>query len=154
MTRPYGTVSDCVDDQGMVFYLWQPTEADAAATADVADDDRPANGGRHGDVAYLTIGVVDSARFRDFFGSVLGWRFTPGQVDDGWNIEGPMPMAGLHGGQDRAGVEPMYRVDDIDAAVESVRRAGGTPGEVERHPYGLMSHCIDDQGTAFYLGQL
>ena len=98
----------------------------------------PPTASRHGDVAYLTIGVVDSARFRAFFGSVLGWRFTPGQVVDGWNIEGTMPMAGLHGGQDRAGVEPMYRVDDIHAAVESVRRAGGTPGEVERHPYGLM----------------
>ncbi len=152
VTRPYGTASDCVDDQGMVFYVWQPTEVDAAATADVVD--RPANGGRHGDVAYLTIGVVDSARFRSFFGSVLGWRFTPGRVHDGWNIEGPMPMAGLHGGQDRAGVEPMYRVDDIDAAVESVRRAGGTPGDVERHPYGITSRCHDDQGTAFYLGQL
>ena len=152
--RPYGTASDCVDDQGMVFYLWQPTEADALATADVSDRDRPVNGSRDGDVAYLTIGVVDSARFRAFFGSVLGWRFTPGHVVDGWNVEDTMPMTGLHGGQDRAGVEPMYRVDDIHAAVAKVRLAGGRPGDVEQTPYGLSAHCADDQGIAFYLGQL
>ncbi|MEA2703655.1 MAG: hypothetical protein QOD63_1600 [Actinomycetota bacterium] len=153
--RPYGTVSDCVDDQGMVFYLWQPTEADARATADVAlGRDRPDNGAREGDVAYLTIGVVDSARFRSFFGSVLGWRFTPGHAVDGWNVEDTMPMSGLHGGQDRAGVEPMYRVDDIHATVDKVRRAGGRAGAVEQMPYGLSAHCADDQGIAFYLGQL
>jgi uncharacterized glyoxalase superfamily protein PhnB/extradiol dioxygenase family protein len=165
--RPYGTVSDCADDQGMAFYLWQPTEADAAATATAADTataagaattadivDRPLNGTRQGDVAYLTIGVVDSARFRSFFGGVLGWRFTPGRVVDGWNVEDTMPMIGLHGGQERAGLEVMYRVDDIEVALENVRRAGGSPGPVEHNPYGITARCTDDQGTNFYLGQL
>ncbi len=30
-TRPYGTMSECTDDQGMRFYLWQPTDEERAA---------------------------------------------------------------------------------------------------------------------------
>jgi predicted enzyme related to lactoylglutathione lyase len=48
----------------------------------------------------------------------------------------------------------MWRVDDIDAAVERVRRAGGTATDPERQPYGTTSTCTDDQGTRFYLGDL
>ena len=120
---PYGTTSDCTDDQGMTFYLWQPTPEDAAATAGL---DRPQNGSREGDLAYLSLSVVDSVRFRAFFGDVLGWTYSPGRMADGWNIEGPVPMTGLAGGADRASGVPMYRVDDIESAVERVRTAGGT----------------------------
>ena len=28
---PYGTTSDCTDDQGMAFYLWQPPAGRPAA---------------------------------------------------------------------------------------------------------------------------
>jgi predicted enzyme related to lactoylglutathione lyase len=48
----------------------------------------------------------------------------------------------------------MYLVDDIGAAVERVRAAGGTASDPERQPYGVTSDCVDDQGTRFYLGQL
>jgi predicted enzyme related to lactoylglutathione lyase len=75
-------------------------------------------------------------------------------VADGWNVEGTVPMAGLAGGADRASVVPMFRVDDVEAAVRRVRAAGGTATAVERMPYGLTSDCTDDQGTPFYLGQL
>ena len=147
----YGTTSDCIDDQGMAFYLWQPTPEDVAATA---GGDRPESGLQEGDLAYLSLSVVDSVRFQAFFGELLGWRFTPGRVPDGWSVEGPMPMVGLVGGADRSAAVPMYRVDDIEAAVGRVRTAGGTATAVERMPYGLTCDCRDDQGIAFYLGQL
>jgi predicted enzyme related to lactoylglutathione lyase len=150
--RPYGLSADCTDDQGMAFYLWQPTPDDARATADV--DDRPENGRREGDLAYLTLRVVDSARFRAFFGQLLGWEFSPGRVADGWSVEGPMPMVGFTGGAAQPGAVPMYRVDDVEAAAGRVRTAGGTATAVERMPYGLTSECQDDQGIPFYLGQL
>ena len=150
---PYGTTSDCTDDQDMPFYLWQPTAEDAGATASTTDH-RPLNGLREGDLAYLVLNVIDSERFRAFFGELLGWEFTPGRVADGWEVQSPMPMTGLAGGATRASVVPMYRVDDIEAAVGRVRAAGGTTTAVERMPYGLMSDCTDDQGIPFYLGQL
>ena len=149
--NPYGTTSDCTDDQGMTFYLWQPTPDDAAASAGL---DRPPSGNREGDLAYLSFHVADSGRFRAFFGALLGWEFSPGRVEDGWSIEGPMPMAGLAGGAARASAVAMYRVDDIEAAVERVLAAGGTASRPEAMPYGVTSDCTDDQGMPFYLGQL
>jgi predicted enzyme related to lactoylglutathione lyase len=145
--EPYGRVANCLDDQGVAFAVFRPPPG--AATA------RPApHGTRHGDIAYLTLEVVDSSRTRAFYGSVLGWRFTPGRVDDGWQVDEAQPMTGLHGGHAQAAGVAMYRVDDIGAAVERVRAAGGTATDPERQPYGLTSDCADDQGTRFYLGEL
>jgi len=97
--------------------------------------------------------VVDSAEARSFYGSVLGWRFAPGRVPDGWQVEDVIPLVGMAGGRDRATTIPMYQVEDIAAAVGLVRSAGGTASDPEVQPYGISSNCTDDQGTRFYLGQ-
>jgi predicted enzyme related to lactoylglutathione lyase len=141
--RPYGRSADCVDDQGMRFALHEPRGAAPRP---------PRNGVRQGDLAYVTFEAADSARFRAFFGAVLGWEFGPGRVEDGWDVVGPAPMAGLAGGA--GAVTPMWLVDDIGAAVGRVREAGGTATEPERQSYGVSSQCTDDQGTRFWLGQL
>jgi uncharacterized glyoxalase superfamily protein PhnB len=148
-SEPNGWDAKCVDDQGMSFALYQTPGAGAGGGVR-----GPVNGARNGDLGYVTVETVDSRRFRDFFGNVVGWRFAPGRVEDGWQAEDTVPMLGLHGGHDRTTVVPMYRVDDIDAAVAAVRAHGGTATDVERAPYGLTSTCTDDQGTRFYLGQL
>lgn len=145
--EPYGRVADCADDQGLRFALVETPVAPAGSP-------RPVMGMGHGDVAYLTVEVVDSARARLFFRSVLGWRFRPGRAEDGWEVEDVVPMVGMAGGADRPTVVPMYRVDDIAAAVARVRSAGGTATDPERQPYGMTSMCTDDQGTRFYLGPL
>jgi predicted enzyme related to lactoylglutathione lyase len=141
---PYGRVADCVDDQGMPFALVEGGAAERGTP----------NGGRHGDLAYITMEVVDSVKARAFYGSVLDWRFGPGSVADGWGVDDVVPMVGLVGHQSQATVVPMYRVDDIDGAVERVRAGGGTASDPERQPYGITSSCADDQGTRFWLGQL
>ncbi len=143
--EPYGRVADCVDDQGLPFALYQLS----------GDEPRPAtNGTRPGDLAYVTLHVVDSARARAFYQAVLGWQFTPGRVEDGWGPDEVAPMTGMSGGHPEAVVVPMYRVDDLAAAVERVRAAGGSSTEPARQPYGLTAECVDDQGFRFYLGQL
>jgi predicted enzyme related to lactoylglutathione lyase len=63
-------------------------------------------------------------------------------------------MSGLSGGAQRAVVVPMFRVDDIQAAVERVRAAGGTASEPLHEGYGIRVECADDQGVRFHLGQL
>jgi predicted enzyme related to lactoylglutathione lyase len=50
-------------------------------------------------------------------------------------------------------VQLSYRVDDIAAAVERVRAAGGHADEPEPEPYGLIAECADDQGATFRLWQ-
>ncbi len=143
--EPYGRVADCTDDQGLRF---------AVVESEGTVGGQPPTGGGHGDLAYVTMRVVDSARARAFFGAVLGWTFSPGRAEDGWAVDGVVPMTGMAGGAAEPTVVPMYRVDDINLAVNLVRAAGGTATDPERQPYGLSSWCTDDQGTPFYLGQL
>lgn len=120
-----------------------------------ASERRPSlNGERNGDISYLTIETPDSARARAFFGVVLGWQFSPGRVEDGWNVDAISPIIEMQGGKGRPVVVPMYRVDDIALAVEKVRALGGRATYPMRKPYGLISQCNDDQGIRFYLGQL
>ena len=93
--RPYGLVADCTDDQGTRFAVHQypaagPPGAGAAGTAGAAAAG-PAAAPRDGDLAYVTFEVVDSRRARDFYGAVLGWRFAPGRIADGWQVEGTTP---------------------------------------------------------------
>jgi len=144
---PYGRVAECVDDQGTPFAVFRPPSGGPGP--------RLAPHGTHqGDLAYVTLEVGDSARTRAFYGAVLGWRFTPGRVDDGWQVDDVRPGTGLHGGHESARAVPMYLVDDIAAAVARVRAAGGTASDPEHQPYGMSSNCVDDQGTRFSLGQL
>jgi predicted enzyme related to lactoylglutathione lyase len=145
--EPYGRIANCVDDQGSPFAVFTPPRGQPAWRG-------PVNGARHGDLSYLTLEVRDSGRARAFFGAVLGWRFTPGRIEDGWGVDDVHPMTGMSGGHDEATGVPMYRVDDIGAAVDVVRALGGRATDPAHQPYGVTSDCVDDQGTRFYLGQL
>jgi predicted enzyme related to lactoylglutathione lyase len=142
----HGRRADCTDDQGNDFAI-----GDVAAGG---TDRAPAHGRRAGDLAYLTLEVVDSARARAFYAEVFGWTFTPGRVADGWQVDDTAPMIGLTGGHGRAAAVPMWRVDDIERAVAAVRAGGGTATDPQRQSYGLTSECTDDQGSRFFLGQL
>lgn len=146
--EPYGLVSGCTDDQGASFALFEPPGG-----IDPRAGGGPPNGTINGDVSYLTMEVVDSEKARAFYGAVLGWRFEPGQATDGWQVSDVVPMLGISGGHDSATTVPMYRVDDIAAAVDRVRARGGTASDPEHRPYGATSTCADDQGTRFYLGE-
>ena len=142
--QPHGTVANCVDDQGMPFAMYQASP----------NERRPAiNGARQGDVSYITLEVGDSARARAFYGTVLGWRVEHGRVPDGWQVLGTAPMAGLSGGHTQITCVPMYRVDNINTAVERVRAAGSTATDPTQEPYGWISSCTDDQGTRFSISQ-
>ncbi|MDQ2726971.1 MAG: VOC family protein [Actinomycetota bacterium] len=142
---PYGRSAECSDDQGMEFALHQAGPGEP----------RPGSKGTgHGDVVYLTIEVVDGARARAFYGSVLGWTYAPGSVPDGRQVIGTAPMIGMRGGQDRATVVPSYMVDDIIAAVVRVRAGGGTSTEPEDQPYGRTVNCTDPSGMRYNLHQM
>jgi uncharacterized protein len=147
MDQPYGRVAACMDDQGLAFTLHE-------APGGIPAPRPPANGGRHGDVAYVSFAFPDGDRARRFYSSVLGVQFAPGRSPGGWNLPEAAPMSGFVGGESRASVVPMFRVDDIRAGVERVRAAGGTAGEPMHEGYGIRAECSDDQGVRFHLGQL
>ena len=142
--QPYGRIAACMDDQGLAFSLQQ----------NVPMPRPPATGARQGDPAYLVFEFPDSARARAFYQAVFDIRFEPGRTPDGWNLPDVAPMSGVAGGAARTTVVPMFRVDDIQAAVERVRAAGGTASEPRHEGYGIRAECADDQGVRFHLGQL
>lgn len=144
--QPYGLTADCADDQGGRFAVHQPPEPGPAAG-------RPPAAARDGDLAYVTLEVPDGARARDFYASVLGWQIEPGRVPDGWQVTGTAPLIGISGGHAEITGVPLWRVSDTIAAAGRVRAAGGTAGEPQQEPYGLVAGCTDDQGTRFALCQ-
>jgi predicted enzyme related to lactoylglutathione lyase len=144
MAQPYGRVAGCVDDQGVRFAVYEPPDEEGAPVA--------ATPSGEGELAYVTLEVRESAVARAFYAAVLGWRVSPGHVEDGWAVDDA--LIGLHGGHEQATGVPMYRVDDIETAVRRVRAAGGTATDPATQPYGRSARCVDDQGSRFYLGQL
>jgi predicted enzyme related to lactoylglutathione lyase len=141
ITQPYGLESECTDGRGFRFWLHQ-----LPPSGEPADP----NGEREGDVSYVVLRVADLEEARHLFSSMLVWSFVTGT--SGLHVEGPVPMLGMTEGP--PGVVLCYRVDDIADAVDRVALSGGQAGRIEARPYGLESHCVDDQGVEFYLHQL
>jgi uncharacterized glyoxalase superfamily protein PhnB len=137
--QPYGRGSVIVDPFGHRWILLRPP---ARAT-----------GLRQGDVANVTMAARDAHRAKEFYQAVLQVAFSSGHPG-AWRTEQTRPPLGI---RSSSGAEPevqlSYRVDDIAAAVERVRAAGGSADEPERRPYGLHAECVDDQGTTFRLWQ-
>jgi uncharacterized glyoxalase superfamily protein PhnB len=137
--QPYGRGSVIVDPFGHRWMLLRPP---ARATRL-----------RQGDVASVTMVAGDARRAREFYQAVLQVPFSPGHPGT-WRSGETRPPLGILSSE---GAEPevqlSYRVDDIVAAVERVRAAGGRADEPERKPYGLLTECVDDQGATFRLWQ-
>jgi predicted enzyme related to lactoylglutathione lyase len=138
--QPYGRAAVVIDPFGHRWLLLKPP---ASATRL-----------RHGDIAHVTMVTPDAVRAKDFYEAVLGLPFTPGSSPSAWGSDEVQPAFGMWTPEDATPeVQLCFRVDDIEAAVERVRAAGGTAEDTERKPYGLLTECVDDQGAHFQLWQ-
>ena len=137
--QPYGRAAVIVDPFG---HRWTLRRPPALATRL-----------RQGDVANVTMTARDTRRAKEFYEAVLQVPFSEGHPG-AWRTGETRPALGILPSR---GAEPAvrlsYRVDDIAAAVERVRAAGGSAGEPERRPFGLLADCADDQGMPFHLWQ-
>lgn len=144
--RPYALEADCADADGIPFYLHEFSDGPTQA---------PGPGPHHGDVAYVSLGVVDLTAAQEFYGTVLGWTFAAGSSEQGAQVTNVAPMTGLWAGGGWTGARLSYRVDDISDGVTRVLALGGTAGPVDTRPYGLAcDDCTDDQGVPLMLLQL
>jgi uncharacterized glyoxalase superfamily protein PhnB len=137
--QPYGRGSVIVDPFGHRWMLLRPPARAARM--------------RQGDVANVTMVARDARRAKEFYEAVLQVPFSPGHPG-AWRTDQttpPLDILSLQGAE--PGVQLSYRVDDIAAAVERVRAAGGRADEPERKPDGLLAECADDQGATFRLWQ-
>ena len=137
--QPYGRGSVIVDPFGHRWMLLRPP---ARATRL-----------RQGDVANVTMTAPDANRAKEFYEAVLQVPFSSNHPG-AWRTEETRPPLGIWSSQ---GAEPRvrlsYRVDDIAAAVERVRAAGGRADQPARLRFGLLAECADDQGAIFHLWQ-
>ena len=137
--QPYGRGSVIVDPFGHRWMLLRPPVQITRM--------------RQGDVANVTMVARDAHRAKEFYQAVLQIPFSSGHPG-AWRTDQTSPPLGIRSSQ---GAEPevqlSYRVDDITAAVDRVRAAGGHADEPERKPYGLLAECSDDQGATFRLWQ-
>jgi uncharacterized glyoxalase superfamily protein PhnB len=137
--QPYGRGSVIVDPFG---HRWMLLKPPARATRL-----------RQGDVANVVIVPPDTQRAKEFYEAVLQVPFAsthPGA----WRTEEtrpPLTIMSPPGAE--PGVQLSYRVDDIAAAVERVRAAGGRADEPVHRLFGLLADCVDDQGATFRLWQ-
>jgi uncharacterized glyoxalase superfamily protein PhnB len=137
--QPYGRAAVIVDPFGHRWILLRPP---AHATRL-----------RQGDVANVTMVARDAHRAMEFYQAVLQVPFPSGHPG-AWRADQTSPPLGIRSSQGaEPGVQLSYRVDDITAAVDRVRAAGGRADEPVRRPFGLLAECVDDQGTAFRLWQ-
>jgi len=148
---PYGRGAVIVDPFG---HRWMLLKRPArAGLARPTDPDRPLVRLRQSDVANVTMVARDAHRAREFYEAVLQVPFSSGHPG-AWRADESRPPLGIRSSEGaEPGVQLSYRVDDIAAAVERVRAAGGHADEPERKPYGLLAECVDDQGATFRLWQ-
>jgi predicted enzyme related to lactoylglutathione lyase len=113
-------------------------------------------------VAFVELGVGEPEKARTFYGSLFGWRFTPGPSAQGFMLEGlgTGVGGGVHGGDPGASPYVFFRVEDMEAALARVRELGGTVEEMDVEGdaatvarFGRFKLCRDDQGSPFGLHQ-
>lgn len=107
-----------------------------------------------GEPSFFEIGVPDGRRAQSFYAALFGWTMHPMEGDQAW-IETPSIAGGLHDEDEDRRIEVYFAVEDIDLAVETVRKLGGQaedPGP-ETPGFGRFSACRDDQGVRFGLRQ-
>jgi len=137
--QPYGRGSVIVDPFGHRWMLLRPPAGVTRL--------------RQGDAANVTITARDANRARDFYEAVLQVPFSSAHPGAWRAHETRPPLSILPSEGADPEVRMSYRVDDIAAAVERVRAAGGRADEPERGPFGLHAECVDDQGVTFRLWQ-
>lgn len=143
-----GASLSCRDDQGTQFYLQDPA---GGAYVDYAR--APQKGSSHGELFYFSLPVADGERGRHFYSTLFGWDFGEPGSAGGMNAHNVIVEGGIGAGRDGDRVEMWFRVDDISAAVATVRELGGSADDPFDTPQGLIAQCTDDQGVDFGLAQ-
>jgi predicted enzyme related to lactoylglutathione lyase len=111
-----------------------------------------------GQIVHLEIPAGDTAKAREFWGSLFGWEFNafPGgpteylmtQIDDSSGAA----IFGADG--DKRGTRPYFSVDDIHEGIAKVNDLGGQAGDAMPVPnMGWFSTCTDVEGNEFGLWQ-
>ncbi|MFJ5262450.1 VOC family protein [Streptomyces sp. NPDC088387] len=153
----WGRMAQYSDPLGGQFAVWQP-----GTTAGVELVDQP------GSLTWTELYTSDAAAAKEFYGNVLGWRFSDVEMPGGGGTYSLITPAGLpeermHGGLLEVGKEalaladgrpywhPVFDVTDTDAAVARVTEHGGSlqMGPDDAEGVGRLAVCLDPSNADF-----
>ncbi len=104
-----------------------------------------------GEINWFELPVDNTARAREFYGQLFGWRTSEFGGDYHVIENGP---AGAIAPKDAELTHPRvyFATDDIDASVKRVHELGGKTEDIVAMPgVGKIVHCQDDQAVPFSL---
>ena len=110
-----------------------------------------------GQPVHFEIPADNTARGREFWGSLFGWRFEafPGPFE--YHMTRISEQAGAavtNMEPGKRGIRPYFDVDDINAGAARVKELGGGSGEPLPVPnMGWFAICTDTEGNEFGLWQ-
>ncbi|MFF8104010.1 VOC family protein [Streptomyces sp. NPDC016640] len=153
----WGRMAQYSDPLGGQFAVWQPGD-----TRGVDLVDEP------GSLSWTELYTSDAAAAKEFYGGVLGWRFSDTELPGGAGTYSLITPAGLpeermHGGLLQVGAEdlapaggrpywhPVFAVADCDAAVAEATGNGGSVrmGPQDAEGVGRLAVCLDPSGADF-----
>lgn len=110
---------------------------------------------RPGAPSFIELGVPAGSRARRFYEQLFGWTFKE-MGGDNVLAQTPTIQIGFHSQDPDAVFVIYFQVDDIEAAVERVRAAGGAADDPpkDEEGFGRFVECRDDQGVRFGLREL
>ena len=110
-----------------------------------------------GQPVHFEIPADDTAKGREFWGSLFGWKFESYPGPSEYHMTRISDQAGAaitNMEPGKRGIRPYFDVDDINDGVALVRKLGGEAGEPGPVPkMGWFAVCTDTVGNDFGLWQ-
>ena len=108
-----------------------------------------------GKVVHVEVPAEDSAKAKDFYGSLFGWQFQSFGEQDYHMVQFDDNSGGAITGGDTSHNPVVYfDTDDIDASIAKAREHGGEADDKQPIPHvGWFARCKDTEGNAFSLFQ-
>lgn len=141
---PHGGYTEAADPTGVRFGLVALPGGEPPAIAPRG----------HGQLGYWNLGTEDQPRSAEFFSGLFGWTYGDAGSAGGLPIDGAEPLGFLSPASIAVAAGSLtFEVADAAAAVQVVRRLGGSADEPADSPYGPFTQATDDQGFVFGLWQ-
>jgi predicted enzyme related to lactoylglutathione lyase len=153
----WGRMAQYNDPLGGQFAVWQPGTSKGVELVD-----------QPGSLSWTELYTSDAAGAKDFYGGVLGWRFSDMELPGGkgtYSLITPaeLPEERMHGGIMQLPAEnlalaggrpywhPVFHVEDCDAAVAKVTENGGSVqmGPEDAEGVGRLAVCLDPANADF-----
>lgn len=108
-----------------------------------------------GKIVHIELPAADSARAKQFWGTLMGWAFRPVEGPFEYHMfDGEPPGAIYPSESPGSGPIVYFGSDDIDADLARVRELGGSGEDKQPIPeIGWFAHCRDTEGNNFSLFQ-